>query len=444
MTMARPDRTNAEALRQARLCAQRGEWLSAEGICRYLLEANPADAAALLLLAELCFAQGRPAEALDAYDRILRDKPLDAGALYNRGVVLSALGRYQDALASFDRALARHPRDVAAMINRGNVLQSLARFADALEAFDAVLRIAPGNADARYNRGNALLAMGRNEDALAAFDAALAVRPNQVEGLLNRGSALAALGRHAEALEAYRAVLALDPRRAEAHYNAGNALRALERDADAVASYDAALALQPEHADAHWNRAWALLALGDYERGWLEHEWRSKSARWLAPPPAILGAALARRSGLRGPHAAGALGAGHRRHSAVPALCAVARAVGAACRLEIAALARAPVRHFASTPRSLRRRAAAAHDLLLPDRVASACVPDHRETIPAQFRISKRIRRWSRNGARRSRRRRALRAGLVWAGNPKQGSEHARGIGLAVPAAVRGAARALA
>src|SRR6185503_6623963 len=74
MTMARPDRANAEALRQARLCAQRGEWLSAEGICRYLLEANPADAAALLLLAELCFAQGRPAEALDAYDQILRDK----------------------------------------------------------------------------------------------------------------------------------------------------------------------------------------------------------------------------------------------------------------------------------------------------------------------------------------------------------------------------------
>jgi len=41
MKMAKPDRSDSEALRQAGLCIQRGEWLSAEGMLRYLLEGNP-------------------------------------------------------------------------------------------------------------------------------------------------------------------------------------------------------------------------------------------------------------------------------------------------------------------------------------------------------------------------------------------------------------------
>src|SRR5262245_47529892 len=107
MKMAKPDRSNAEALRQASLCIQRGEWVSAEGMLRYLLEGNPGHAEALRLLAELCFAQGRASEALQAYDEIVRVQPHDAESSYNRGVVLSALGRYEDALASFDKTLAR-------------------------------------------------------------------------------------------------------------------------------------------------------------------------------------------------------------------------------------------------------------------------------------------------------------------------------------------------
>jgi len=431
--MARPDRANAEALRQARLCAQRGEWLSAEGICRYLLEANPADAAALLLLAELCFAQGRPAEALDAYDQILRDKPLDAGALYNRGVVLSALGRYQDALASFDRALTRHPRDVAALLNRGNALQSLARFADALEAFDAVLQIEPGNADARYNRGNALLALSRHEDAVAAFDAAIALRPNQIEALLNRGIALGALGRHVEALEAYRVVLTHDRSRAEAHYNAGNALRALERDADAVASYDAALALRPEYADAHWNRAWALLALGDYERGWPEHEWRSKSARWLAPPP--------RTSAPRW------LGEAECADRTVMVLSEQGTGDTMQYLRFVPLLAARRARVALEIPRSLARlceqlrkhatlvfddEPLPPHDFYCPIASLPLAFRTTVNTIPREFPYLQAdpalVAQWREPLGPPAG---ALRVGLVWAGNPKQGSETRRGIGLA-------------
>ncbi|HEV8094699.1 MAG TPA: tetratricopeptide repeat-containing glycosyltransferase family protein [Burkholderiales bacterium] len=432
MTMATRDRSSAEAIRQATLCLQRGEWLSAEGICRYVLEASPGHAEALELLAEACFAQGRLAEALDAYDQALQSRPQDAGILYNRGVVLDRLGRHADALASFDQALSLQPRDLAALVNRGNALHALRRFAEALGSFDRALALAPRNVEARYNRGNALLAMDHHEEALASFDEAIAHRPDHADALLNRGLALAALGRHAEALESYRRALAVDPRRAEAHYNRGNALRALERDADAVASYDAALALQPEHPDAHWNRAWALLALGDYERGWLEHEWRSKSPRWLAPPPRSAAPRWLGESDCRG--------------RALLVLSEQGTGDTVQYLRYVPLLAARGARVLLELPRSLERlcmpyrkwatlvfedQALPPHDLHCPIASLPLAFKTTVETIPAQLPYLDAdpalVAQWRETLAPAHG---ALRAGLVWAGNPKQGSERRRGIGL--------------
>lgn len=432
MRMATRERSSAEAIRQATLCLQRGEWLSAEGICRYVLEASPGHAEALELLAEVCFAQGRLAEALDAYEQALQSKPQDASTLYNRGVVLDRLGRHADAIASFDQALELQPRDVAALVNRGNALQALRRFAEALGSLDRALAIAPRNVEARFNRGNALLAMDRHEEALASFDEAIAHGPDHADALLNRGLALAALGRHTEALESYRRLLVIDPRRVEAHYNCGNALRALERDADAVACYDAALALQPEHPDAHWNRAWALLALGDYERGWPEHEWRSKSPRWLAPPP--------RSTAPRW------LGESDCRHRTLLVLSEQGAGDTVQYLRYVPLLAARGARVLLELPRSLERLCAhyrkwatlafddeplPPHDVHCPIASLPLAFRTTVETIPAQLPYLDadpvRVAQWRETLAPVPG---PLRAGLVWAGNPKQGSEPRRGIGL--------------
>ena len=37
-----------------------------------------------------------------------------------------------------------------------------------------------------------------------------------------------------------------------------------------------ALEIRGDFTDAHWNLALCLLSLGDFERGWLEHEWRRR------------------------------------------------------------------------------------------------------------------------------------------------------------------------
>ena len=43
---------------------------------------------------------------------------------------------------------------------------------------------------------------------------------------------------------------------------------------EALVSYDRALAVRPDHADAHYNEAFCRLLIGDFDRGWKQHEWR--------------------------------------------------------------------------------------------------------------------------------------------------------------------------
>ncbi|MGH7865084.1 MAG: tetratricopeptide repeat protein, partial [Candidatus Binataceae bacterium] len=248
--------------------------LSAESICQFILESEPGRAEALELLAEICFIQDRFEEALVNYERAFALRRNDADIAYNLGTVQMELKRYSEALSSYDRAIEIEPRHAAALINRGNVLQMLGRYIEAVRNHDEALLSEPDNAEAYFNRANALLALERHDEALASYERALAINARHGDALINRGNALSALNRHDEALASYEQAIAISPNRVDAHYDRGNALRTLARDAEAIASYDKAITIQPSHTDAHWNRAWALLALGDFERGWEEYEWR--------------------------------------------------------------------------------------------------------------------------------------------------------------------------
>jgi hypothetical protein len=53
---------------------------------------------------------------------------------------------------------------------------------------------------------------------------------------------------------------------------------------EGVAEYDEALRLREDYPEARMNRSLALLSLGDYERGWVEYEWRWKLRNGPRPP----------------------------------------------------------------------------------------------------------------------------------------------------------------
>jgi hypothetical protein len=68
------------------------------------------------------------------------------------------------------------------------------------------------------------------------------------------------------------------------HLSRGYLLLLQNQFADAIVEFDAVLALAPENFYAHWNKATALLSLGDYTRGFAEHEYGWRLWNFRGPP----------------------------------------------------------------------------------------------------------------------------------------------------------------
>jgi hypothetical protein len=129
---------------------------------------------------------------------------------------------------------------------------------------------------------------GRPLDALSALETAVRAVPHEPEFHNNLGLVLAALDRPAEAAAAHRRALELAPGNAAAWNNLGLALH-LGNDLDgAIDAFGRALALQERFAQARWNRSLALLAAGRFREGWAQYEARHEVSVFAdpSPPPA--------------------------------------------------------------------------------------------------------------------------------------------------------------
>jgi tetratricopeptide (TPR) repeat protein len=316
--------TVPQAVARAQQACARGDWAEAEGLCRRILHAQPAQFDALYMLGIAAGRAGRSAEAAELLAQAAGINEQHADTHYNRGVALASLGRHAEALSSYARAAALNPSGAdihfnagasfaalgqhddaavcymraialdpgsAAHHNLGISLAQLGRLDEALEAYDRAIALKSDNPGAYNSRGATLAAMGRMNEAVGSYERAIALRPDYAVAYNNRGIALWELERAAEALASCDQAIALNPAYADAHYNRGNALRELQRYREAAQSYEHAIAIEPAHAAAHWNLADACLLLGDFERGWPEYEWRHRLAhrpgpqRELAGPP---------------------------------------------------------------------------------------------------------------------------------------------------------------
>jgi tetratricopeptide (TPR) repeat protein len=297
-----------EAMERALAAYEAGDLDDAQRLCEAILRAKPDDFDAVHIAAIVQSRRAQHDAALAGYDRALGIRPDSAVAHNNRANCLRELGRLDEALASYERAITIRPDYAEAFHNRAVTLQDQRRFADALASYDRAIALRPDYADALYRRGNCLQSLDRYEEALASLDRALAARPDYAEAYNSRGLCLKKLGRADDALASYERALAARPDYPEACYNRGNCLKEMRRFAEAIASYDRAIALapdypeafnnrancrkellrfdealqdyaqaislRPDYADARFNAALCRLLIGDFARGWEEHETR--------------------------------------------------------------------------------------------------------------------------------------------------------------------------
>ncbi|MBN3729186.1 tetratricopeptide repeat protein, partial [Burkholderia sp. Ac-20379] len=172
------------------------------------------------------------------------------------------------------RVLALAPDHLAALAQRGNAAAELGRTADAIDSYARVLALAPESAHVLCNQASVLVAAGRHDEAAAACDRALALDAHDPKAHFVRGRARLEAHRYESALDDFGVLTEATPGDKLVHFHRGNALRALRRHDEARQAYADAIAIDPEFVVAHCTRSFLSLAIGDFEAGWAEYEWR--------------------------------------------------------------------------------------------------------------------------------------------------------------------------
>ena len=232
---------------------QAGQWQQAEQIYQQVLDVDPHQLDALLLLGVIAYQTGRSQQAVDYLQTALRVKPDFAEALNYLGMALQAQGRVAEAVQCYEQALRVRPDFAEAHNNLAIVLRRQGKLAEAVDHLQHTLRLMPASAEGHYNLGNILREQGRLAEAAACFQEAVRLRPDFAPAHNNLGIALEELGKLGAAAASFAQALRLRPDFAEAHNNLGNVLRQLGRLDQAAASLEQALRLAPEDALAHNN-----------------------------------------------------------------------------------------------------------------------------------------------------------------------------------------------
>jgi tetratricopeptide (TPR) repeat protein len=238
----------ALALASEHLAAERLE--AADDLCRRVLEADGACAAALHLSGLITARRGDLAGAIALIERATRIESGAALFFCNLCELARQAGRLDEALAAGLRAVEIAPDMAQALNNLAIVRFERGELEMAAELYRRAIALAPGYPEAHNNLGNVLRTARRCEEALLAFGRALALRPLYADALNNLGTTLRDMGRIAEAESAYRKAHALSPLSAAVLTNLARAVVDLDRLDEGARLIDCALALAPGNVEA--------------------------------------------------------------------------------------------------------------------------------------------------------------------------------------------------
>ncbi|WP_424195628.1 tetratricopeptide repeat protein [Ampullimonas aquatilis] len=213
-------------------------------------------------------------EGLRIADQLLMEEPDVADHHNLRGSLLNGLNRQQEAVSCFMEAISRKPADPTYHSNLGSTFFALKLHEEAIQCCDTALILDPNHANALNNKGYALKALKRLDEAREVFGKLCKQAPSSTAGWLGIATVDYEDFAYESAMTAARRVLRLDPDHLKGMAVLGGALTQTGRYDEAMLQFDRALRLDPNFNTARFGRALGLLRLGEFESGWQDHEAR--------------------------------------------------------------------------------------------------------------------------------------------------------------------------
>jgi tetratricopeptide (TPR) repeat protein len=221
MSGAEAEKTEMRLLK-ASVLNTAGRPAEARAIAQAIIEREPGNVEALMLLADSAAREGKDREQRTLLERAVKIDPQNARALTDLGNIALRAQSIRMAGTYFDQALKADSRYGDAIIGRAIVYRYNREPKQAEQLLNQAIRLYPQWASPLHERARLYKGAGFTEEALADLDAAKKLESGNYWILVDRGAALVELGRKQEALEEFTAAIARDPNNFLAYvYSAG-------------------------------------------------------------------------------------------------------------------------------------------------------------------------------------------------------------------------------
>ena len=168
------------------------------------------------------FAEGKFRAAEQLAQEMIQDNPMDVNAALLLARIAINARCYEDAEQLLVKITEIAPKFVAAWHDLGSVLKELNRFEEAVQALEHAVALDPNNSVTHYFLGAALAMAAKPESAIASYQQSVVLDPELTGAYIGLGHVLKTMGDQAGGVAAYRRAIELRPNFGETYYSLAN------------------------------------------------------------------------------------------------------------------------------------------------------------------------------------------------------------------------------
>jgi len=168
------------------------------------------------------FIQRKFREAEQIAKQLLQENPRDINAAILLARIAIDAGCYDDAEVILRKIVQIAPSFIEAWHDLSTALREQDKLMEAVEVLDRAIQLDSNNAASHHLHASALAMTAKPEQAALAYKRAIELNPNVPKAYLGLGHVLKTVGKQEEGIAAYRKAMQLHPNLAEAHYSLSN------------------------------------------------------------------------------------------------------------------------------------------------------------------------------------------------------------------------------
>ncbi len=228
---------------------ERGDFLTAERLCRQELEYDHRNPAVLNLWAIILAHNGKVNEAIHAARLAVQEDETNPTYHLTLGNLLRLSGRLTDAILELRQAIEISPSLAEAHLRLGEAYAAVNSPSAAEDAYRQALTLRPDYMEALLLLGRLYLANGRTEESIEIAQQAIGLHPGSLASYLLLGDALASKGDNEAAFATYKQATEVAASSVESWCVFARACHALGKFEEAEAAYKRGLSISPNHGD---------------------------------------------------------------------------------------------------------------------------------------------------------------------------------------------------